>query len=86
MMMNTGQFSEPPPCLTTEQMVEVDRAMVEDFHIELAQMMENAGRNLAHLTGELYLADISVPPALYARPPLNLSVGPLFAAGEIVRL
>jgi NAD(P)H-hydrate epimerase len=30
-------------------MMEVDRAMVEDFHIELIQMMENAGRNLAHL-------------------------------------
>ncbi|RME43368.1 MAG: hypothetical protein D6796_13210, partial [Caldilineae bacterium] len=37
-------------------------------------------------TGELYLADISVPPALYARPPLNLTVGFPFAAGEIVRL
>ena len=35
--------------LTTEQMVEVDRAMIEDFRIELIQMMENAGRNLAHL-------------------------------------
>ena len=37
------------PYLTTEQMVEVDRAMVEDFRIDLIQMMENAGRNLAHL-------------------------------------
>ncbi len=37
------------PYLTTEQMVEVDRAMMEDFKIELIQMMENAGRNLAHL-------------------------------------
>ena len=37
------------PALTTEQMREVDRAMVEDLHIELVQMMENAGRNLAEL-------------------------------------
>ncbi len=37
------------PYLTTEQMIEVDRAMMEDFKIELIQMMENAGRNLAHL-------------------------------------
>lgn len=29
-------------------MREVDRAMVEDSHIELLQMMENAGRHLAH--------------------------------------
>ncbi|NKQ36778.1 MAG: NAD(P)H-hydrate epimerase [Chloroflexi bacterium] len=37
------------PFLNTEQMREVDRAMIEDYHIELIQMMENAGRNLAHL-------------------------------------
>ena len=35
--------------LTTEQMIEVDRAMIEDSEIQLIQMMENAGRNLAHL-------------------------------------
>jgi NAD(P)H-hydrate epimerase len=37
------------PALTTDQMREVDRAMVEDLHIELIQMMENAGRSLAEL-------------------------------------
>ncbi len=37
------------PHLTASQMVEVDRAMIEDFGIDLVQMMENAGRNLAHL-------------------------------------
>jgi NAD(P)H-hydrate epimerase len=37
------------PVLTTNQMREVDRVMVEDLHIELIQMMENAGRNLAEL-------------------------------------
>ncbi len=35
--------------LSEEQMVEVDRVMIEDLHIELIQMMENAGRNLARL-------------------------------------
>ena len=30
-------------------MVEIDRVMIEDLHIELVQMMENAGRNLARL-------------------------------------
>jgi len=39
----------------TEQMIEVDRAMVEDFHINLIQMMENAGRNLAALGRERFL-------------------------------
>lgn len=36
--------------LTEEQMIEVDRVMIQDLHIELIQMMENAGRNLAALT------------------------------------
>ena len=36
--------------------------------------------------GELYLADISVPPELYAAPFLDLSVGPIFAMDDIIRL
>lgn len=43
------------PYLTKEQMIEVDRAMIEDYGIELIQMMENAGRNLAHLARERFL-------------------------------
>ena len=41
--------SKDVPYLTTGQMVKVDRAMIEECHIELIQMMENAGRNLAYL-------------------------------------
>jgi NAD(P)H-hydrate epimerase len=37
------------PVLTTSQMMEVDRLMIEEYRIELIQMMENAGRNLAEL-------------------------------------
>ncbi len=127
------------PYLTTDQMREVDRMMMETYGIGLIQMMENAGRNLAHLArtrflngdprereivilagrggngggglvcarrlhnwgaavrvflthpdddvvGELYLADISVPPDLYARPGLNLEVGPVFSHDDIIRL
>jgi NAD(P)H-hydrate epimerase len=36
--------------------------------------------------GELYLADVGVPPSLYAGPALSLHVGALFAEGEILRL
>lgn len=43
------------PLLTTAQMVEVDRAMVADYGITLIQMMENAGRNLAHLARTRFL-------------------------------
>ena len=37
-------------------------------------------------TGELYLADIGVPPELYAEPTLALSVGPIFARDDVIRL
>ena len=36
--------------------------------------------------GELYLADISVPPALYREPALELEVGPIFAESDVIRL
>ena len=35
--------------LSTEEMIEVDRLMTDELKIELMQMMENAGRNLARL-------------------------------------
>lgn len=43
------------PYVTREQMVEVDRVMIDDYRIELVQMMENAGRNLAHLARTRFL-------------------------------
>jgi len=110
-------------------MIEVDRAMMEDYKIELMQMMENAGRNLAQpaqcrclagyprkkrvvilagtggngggalvcarrphnfgvarSVGELYLADINVPPALNREAKLNLDVGSIFYRSDILRL
>ncbi len=36
--------------------------------------------------GELYLADIAIPPELYAEPSLGLDVGPVFAPDAIIRL
>ena len=35
--------------LTEAQMIEVDRVMIDELQINLVQMMENAGRNLAQL-------------------------------------
>lgn len=35
------------PVISTEQMIEIDRLMVESYGIMLIQMMENVGRNLA---------------------------------------
>ncbi|MDH3194492.1 MAG: NAD(P)H-hydrate epimerase, partial [Acidimicrobiia bacterium] len=42
-------LGRPIPALTEQQMREVDRIMIDDLGIELMQMMENAGRNLAAL-------------------------------------
>ena len=41
------------PSVTTDQMREVDRLMVEEYGIVLLQMMENAGRGLASLVASL---------------------------------
>ena len=38
------------------------------------------------LVGELYLADISVPPALYGRASLGVSSEPIFAFDDILRI
>lgn len=47
------------PAITTQQMVEVDRLMIEGYGIQLIQMMENAGRSLAELTRRLLGGDVS---------------------------
>ncbi len=39
----------PIPAITAQQMIEVDRLMMKEYGIQLIQMMENAGRNLAEL-------------------------------------
>ncbi|NBC00709.1 MAG: hypothetical protein GVY15_07600, partial [Bacteroidetes bacterium] len=43
------------PTLTTAQMREVDRLMVDTYGIALLQMMEHAGRHLAHLARHRFL-------------------------------
>lgn len=48
-------YHEHVPYLSTDQMREVDRLMIEVYHIELIQMMENAGRHLANLARERFL-------------------------------
>lgn len=41
------------PTISTDQMIEVDRIMIDDLGIDLVRMMENAGRGLARLVLEL---------------------------------
>lgn len=47
------------PWITTQQMVEVDRLMIEVYDFQLVQMMENAGRNLADLSRRLLGGDVT---------------------------
>lgn len=56
--MTCNPADGPMSYVDTAQMVEVDRAMIEDYHIELIQMMENAGRNLAHPLARAFWAGI----------------------------
>ena len=46
------------PLITTQQMIEVDRLMVAEFGIQLIQMMENAGKNLAELSRRMLGGDV----------------------------
>ncbi len=46
------------PFISTPQMVEVDRLMMEEYGIRLIQMMENAGRNLAALSRQILTGDV----------------------------
>src|SRR5438105_6727950 len=54
----------------------VDRIMVEDLHIELTQMMENAGRGLADLAMRRFAPDSVV---VLAGPRGNGGGGPVTA-------
>lgn len=46
-------FLSDLPAVTRDQMREVDRLMVEEYRVDLLQMMENAGLQLANLAGEV---------------------------------
>ena len=55
-MITVEQFPRVrAPFVTRAEMAEVDRLMVEELGIDLARMMENAGRSLAHLARVLFL-------------------------------
>lgn len=47
------------PTISTDQMREVDRLMIEEIGIGLLQMMENAGRNLASVARRLLSGSVS---------------------------
>ena len=49
------------PSISTEQMRKIDDLMINKYGIELIQMMENAGANLAELAINLMEKDFEIP-------------------------
>lgn len=81
------------PILSLDTPYDLDTTSGETFqpHIEaeatltLALPKTGLVAKTAHkAVGELYLADISVPPGLYAK--MDLEVGPIFAQEEIIKI
>ena len=52
--------------ITRDQMIEVDNLMINEYGINLYQMMENSGRNLAYLTKALFLSNDPVGKSVIA--------------------
>ena len=65
MVLINTETSVVIPYVTYAQMVEIDRAMVEDFQVMLLQMMENAGRALARLAKLRFFERFIAPPIGY---------------------
>ena len=64
-----------------------DPAIMAEATLTLALPKEGLQHDAAkRQVGELYLADISVPPGLYSQPPLYLEVGAIFARDDILRV
>ena len=64
-----------------------DPAILAEATLTLALPKQGLQRDTAKKqVGELYLADISIPPGLYSHPPLDFKVGPLFARDDILRV
>lgn len=72
------------PVLSTDQMREVDRLMIEEYHIQLIQMMENAGRNLALLAARLLDGDVADRPIVVLAGRGNNGGGGLVAARHLL--
>ena len=72
------------PTLTTAQMQEVDRLMVEEYHVDLLQMMENAGRSLALLARQMLEGDIVDRPIVLLAGRGNNGGGGLVAARHLL--
>lgn len=72
------------PQISTAQMREVERLMIEVYQISALQMMENAGRNLALLAKRLFDNDIADRPIVVLAGRGNNGGGGLAAARHLL--
>jgi NAD(P)H-hydrate epimerase len=89
----SGQRPEPTLSLDTPSGLDAASGAAFDPSVTAAATLTLAlpKRGLdapeAHVrVGELYLADIGVPPEIYAGPGLRFDVGPIFAHDDVVRI
>ena len=71
------------PAITTSQMMEVDRLMVDSYHIALSQMMENAGRDLAEMARRTLHGQVREHPITILCGPGNNGGGGMVAARHL---
>lgn len=74
---------EALPLLSADQMREVDRLMIEEYGIQLMQMMENAGRNLADVAEYMLAGSAKERPVLVLAGRGNNGGGGLVAARHL---
>lgn len=78
---------DAPSGLDTTTGTIFEPAIIANATMTLALPKEGLrAKNVKNHVGELYLADISVPPALYKKPALNLEVNNIFAESDIIKL
>jgi len=71
------------PVVNTAEMREVDRLMIEKYGIQLLQMMENAGRNLAELARRFLDGSVSGKQIIVVAGKGNNGGGVLVAARHL---
>lgn len=84
MIEGSATIAMPLPLLSAAQMREVDRLMVEVYHIDLIQMMENAGLQFALLAKRLLNNDITDRPLVVLAGRGNNGGGGLVAARHLL--
>jgi NAD(P)H-hydrate epimerase len=93
LIRSTNAHRAPTLALDVPSGVDASEGSVHDPAVQAAATMTLAlpkqglaATGVRENVGEMYLPDIGVPPELYAKPPLDLEVGAIFAEGDVLRV